>query len=248
MSKAARFRSISRLTSAGFLPIFVGILCTNLAGQISALAGDAALTPVASITKALTNQQITVQAVISSIRPPTSERAPYVVTLTQGDASTPLVFWSEMQTQLGSKITTGNVIRAKVKVSTYHDQIQLRIASADAIEVVSGVAASAAPTAPAASTPTAIVIGRIKVSHVDRLVVISGTISGSDKIDKGLRLRVQDATGEIPVVLGETALTGLVVAELQPGRAITVTGPVKMYEGKPAIIPAAPGAVSFAPR
>ena len=124
MPKPDCFRSMNRLTSEEnlirrwFLPIFVAVLCTNLAGQAPALASDATLTPIASITKSLTNQQITVQATISNIRPPTSERAPYVVTLTEGGASSPLVFWSDLQTQLGSKINTGNVIRAKVTVST----------------------------------------------------------------------------------------------------------------------------------
>ena len=264
MPKPDYFRSMSGLTSAEtparrwFLPIFVAIFCTNLAGPISALAADVTLTPVASITKSLTNQQITVQATISNIRQPTSDRAPYVVTLTQGEASTPLVFWSDMQKQLGSKITTGNVVRVRVKVSTYRDQIQLRIGNADALEVVSGtvaVATSATPqtggsstTSPTPSpTPMMTVIGKIKGDWADRVVVVSGTISASDKIDKGQRLSVQDATGEIQVVLGEKALTGLAVTELQPGRALTVTGPVKISEGNPVIIPEAPGAVKLAP-
>jgi exonuclease VII large subunit len=216
------------------------------------LAADVTLTPIAKITKALTNQQITVQAVISSIRPPTSDRAPYVVTLTEGGASTPLVFWSDMQAQLGSKINTGNVIRARVTVSTFRDQIQLRFRGADAIEVVSAVPAVPPATPPVAPPttppvpPTPTTIGKIKGDWADRVVIISGTISGSDKIDKGQRLSVQDATGEIQVVLGEKALTGLAVTELQPGRALTVTGPVKISEGKPAIIPEAPGAVKLA--
>ena len=268
MPKPDRFRSMGRLTSGEnpvrrwFLPIFVGILCTNLAVRIPALPNDAALTPVASITKSLTNRQITVQAVISKIRAPAGEHAPYLVTLTQGDASVPLVYWPDMQTQLGSKMTTGNVIRASVTVSTYRDQIQLRIRSADAVEVVSAGAplatspASPAPANPQAgtppTTPTAIpimtAIRKITEDWVDRVVVISGTISVSDNTDKGQRLRVLDATGEIQVVLGEKALTGLVVAELQPGRVLTVIGPVKAYEGKPAIVLEAPGAVALAPQ
>ena len=265
------FRSRSRLTSAEnpirrwFLPIFVGVLCTNLAGLAPALASDATLTPIANITKALTNQHITVQATISNIRLPTSERAPDIVTLSEGGASVSLVYWSNFQTQLASKVGTGNVIRANVTVTTYRDQLQLKIPNADAVQLVSGTATSPvpAPAAPAAPpvtppavappttpiappTPTATTIGKIKGDWADRVVVISGTISGSDKIDKGQRLSVQDATGEIQVVLGEKALTGLAVTELQPGRALTVTGPVKISEGKPVLIPEAPGAVKLA--
>jgi len=257
-------RLTSRLTSAEnlarrwFLPIFVGILCTNLAGLIPELAADDALTPVASITKSLVNQQITLQAVISSIRPPTSERGPFIATLTQGGASVPLVYWPEMQAQLGSKMTVGNVIHAKVKVTTYRDQIQLQIDSADAVEIANGTTTPTAPTAPTApanpqgatssgpATPALIV--RIKDDWVDRVVVISGTISGSEKIDQGQQLSVQDGTGEIQVVLGGKALTGLSVAELQPGRALKVTGPIKLYQGKTAIIPDAPGAIALSPQ
>ena len=254
------FRSRSRLTSAEnpirrwFLPIFVGVLCTNLAGRAPAAATDAPLTPVANITKSLTNQHVTVQATISNIRLPTSERAPYVATLTEGGASISLVYWSDLQTQLGSKMNTGNVIRAKVTVSTYRDQIQLRIRGADAIEVVSAAPVPATSTnsqagvslATTKAAPTATTIGKIKGTWADRVVIISGTISGSDKTDKSQRLIVQDATGEIPVVLGETALTGLAVTELRPGRALTVTGPVKISVGKPVIIPDAPGALKLA--
>jgi uncharacterized protein YdeI (BOF family) len=153
-------------------------------------------------------------------------------------------------------MNTGNVIRAKITVTTFRDQIQLRLRSADAIEVVSATPAPAAPANPqlgalptplkATPTPTATTIGKIKGDWVDRVVVISGTISGSEKIDQGQRLSVQDASGEIQVVLEEKALTGLAVTELQPGRALTVTGPVKISEGKPAIIPEAPGAVKLA--
>ncbi len=252
MPRPECFHSSSRLTSAEnlirrwFLPIFVGILCTNLAGQTPALASDDTLTPIAKITKALTNQHIMVQATISDVRIPTGERAPYVVTLSEGGASVSLVYWSNLQTQLASKVGTGNVIRANVTVSTYRDQLQLRIRTADAVQLVSGTATSPElPPVPAAP-PIATTIGKVKAAWADRVVIISGTISGSDKTDKGQRLTVQDATGEIPVVLGEKALTGLAVTDLQPGRALTVTGPVRISEGKPMIVPEAPGAVKLA--
>jgi uncharacterized protein YdeI (BOF family) len=254
------FRSTSRLSSAEnlarrwILPIFVGILCTNLVWQAPASASDAPLTPVTSITKALTNQHITVQATVSNIRLPTSERAPYIVTLSEGGASVSLVYWSNLQTQLASKVGTGNVIRANVTVTTYRDQLQLKIPNADAVQLVSGTATSPVPTPaapvtppPPPPTPTVTTIGKIKGTWADRLVVVSGTISSSDKTDKGQRLSVQDATGEIQVVLGEKALTGLVVTDLQPGRALTVTGPVKITEGKPVITPEAPGALKLSP-
>jgi hypothetical protein len=240
-----------------FLPIFVAIACTNLVSLPPVLAANGAksevkpklivvsqtpapsaegvLTPIADINKSLTNHEVTVQAAVSNIREPRSERAPYSVTLTEAGASIPLVYWSDMQAQLGSKVKTGNVVRAKVTVSVYRDNLQLRIYDANALEVV-GVAGP---------PPTATVIGKIKADWVDRAVIISGTISGSETTDKGRQLKVQDATGEIPVVLDEKVLSGLAAAELLPGRALTVTGPVKLYDGKPAVVPEAASAVKL---
>jgi DNA/RNA endonuclease YhcR with UshA esterase domain len=204
------------------------------ASPAPAAAAEGVLTSIASITKSLTNHEVTVQATVSAVREPRNERAPYTVTLTEGDASLPLVYWSDMQPQLGPKVNTGNVIRAKVTVSVYRDKLQLRIYDPNALNVV-GVA------------PTATVIGKINADSVDHAVIITGTISGSEATDKGRLVKVQDATGEIPVVLEGKVLSGLVVADLVPGRAVTVTGPVKLREGKPAVVPEAASAVKLKP-
>lgn len=268
MPKLDCFRPQTRLTSAEkpgfrwFLPIFVGILFTNLMAQAPVLAGDAPPTPIANISKALTNHQVTVQAVISNVSEPRNERAPYTVTLTESNAAIPLVYWSDLQPQLGPKVKVGNLIRANATVSVYRDNLQLRIRNADAVQVVSAASTTtnaapgnpqaaappaAVPTASPATPPTKAVIGKIKADWLDRVVIISGTISGSDSTDKGRRLKVQDATGEIVVVLEEKVLSGLAVADLQPGRALAVTGPVKLYEGNPAVVPEAANAVKLAP-
>ncbi len=250
------------------LPVFVAMLCTNLTGQAPALASDEQLTPIASISKLLLNREITVQAVVGSVSRP-RESGPYYVALTQGGATIPLIFWPSMQAQLGPKVTAGNVVRAKVTVSVYRDQLQLRIGDPDALEVVSSVAGGATPntapvataptatasavTAPAATTPpqpapTETAIGKIKTDWIDRAVIILGTVSDSKTTGTGWQLKVQDATGEIPVVLGEKTMAGLAVAAVQPGWVVTVTGPVKVYEGKPAVVPEVAGAVKIMPQ
>ena len=80
-----------------------------------------------------------------------------------------------------------------------------------------------------------------------RTVVFSGTISGTDNGDKSRRLSIQDATGEIQVVLAERELTGLHVDQLAPGRVVTITGPVKLLDGKLVVVPEAASAVMLAP-
>lgn len=260
------------------LPVFVAILCVNLTGQAPVLASDEHLTPIASISKSLVGQEMTVQAVVGGVSRP-REAGPYYVALTQGGATIPLIYWPSMQDQLGPKVKPGNLVRAKVKVGIYQNQLQLRIGDPDALAVVSSVAGGATPTAapaatapvataptrttpaatapmataPAATTPpqpapTETVIGRIKPDWADRAVIISGTVSDSKTTGTGWQLKVQDATGEIPVVLGEKTMAGLAVAEVQPGWVVTVTGPVKVYEGKPAVVPGMAGAVKITPQ
>jgi exonuclease VII large subunit len=240
----------------------------NMAKPAATLAADASLTPLGSITKALTNHQVTVQAVISNVREPSSERAPYTVSLTEGAATLPLVYWSDMQPQLASKVKSGNVIRVTAPVNVYHDTLQLRLRNVALLTVVSEATGSItsapaatgtttnalAPLPPTTSTasstapPVATVIGAVKADWVDRVVIISGTISASDRVDNAQRLSVQDATGEIQVVLGEKALSGLSPADFQPGRSITITGPVKLENGTRTIVPEAAGAVKLAPQ
>ncbi len=259
------------------LPVFVAILCMNLTGQAPALASDEQLTPIASISKSLLNREITVQAVVGGVSRP-HESGPYYVALTQGGATIPLIFWPSMQAQLSPKVKAGNIVRAKVTVSVYRDQLQLRIGDPDALEVVSSVAgattnaapaatapvatapttttpAATAPlaTAPAAtpppqSAPTETVIGKIKADWIDRAVTILGTVSDTETKGNSWQLKIQDATGEIPVVLGEKTMAGLAVAKVQPGWVVTVTGPVKVYEGKPAVVPEVAGAVKIMPQ
>jgi len=243
-----------------WLPIFVALLGTNLAGLSPATASDTTpLTPVAAITKSMTNHDVTVEAMIASIRAPRSERAPYIVTLTESNASVPLVYWSDMQPQLAPKMKKGNVIRADVTISTYRDNIQLRIKNPDAITLVSAAPeattnspapteATASPTPPAATAttpPTETVIGKIKDDWANRVVTISGTISGSEAVANGRRLNVQDATGEIAVLIDQKVLSALAVADLQPGRALSVTGPVQLADGKLAVVPETASAVKL---
>jgi len=252
------------------LPIVVAILCASTVGPTPAVASEEPLTPIAGINKSLQNQEVIVQAVISAVNEP-QNGAPYYVTLAQGGATVSLIYWPDMQAQLGSKVKVGNVVRVKATVGSYRDRLQLRIRDPNALEVVSGVAgattnitpvatatrgatvtpaATATPVAtPAPQVPsTETVIGKISADWVDRAVIISGTVSDFKTAGKSWRLKVQDWTGEIPVVLGEKALVGLAFTELRPGWVVAITGPVKVYEGKPAVVPEVAGAVRVTPQ
>ncbi len=89
-----------------------------------------ALTPVASITTALMNRDVTVQANITEIREPRSEKAPYTVTLVQDNARIPLVFWSAVQEPIKQQLNVGNVVRVKAQVTEYRGTLQIKLRNA----------------------------------------------------------------------------------------------------------------------
>jgi hypothetical protein len=241
------------------VPIFVVALCTNLVLLVPAHASDAVLTPITKISTSLTNQEITVRAAITGIREPSSGHAPYIVTLAEGGTTIPLVYWSDLQPGVASKVKNGNVIQAKVLVSVYRDHLELRLRSADALELVSATATttnvpvatttseaiSPPPTAGSPPPSTATVIGKIKADWVGRVVIISGTVSGFQDTPQGRQFAVDDATGEIPMLLGQKILDGLSASQLQQGRALTVTGPIALSDGKPIVVPESASAVKL---
>ena len=213
------------------------------------------LTPLANVTSSMTNREITVQATIANVRSPApgNKHAPYIATLTQEGATASLVFWEDIQPPL-TKLKEGNLIRANVKVGEYRGRLQLRLEKAANLEVVSTTGATSTEPGKVATEPSAIrpsttpsstitrartPIGAIKGDWTDRLVTISGTIAAADSIGTGQRIHIQDGTGEIQVVLWENVLGGLAATEFQPGRVITVTGPVCRYRGLIELVPEA---------
>lgn len=196
-------------------------------------------TPLAKINQSMTGQEAYVQAAISDIREPREgSRAPFIVTLSEGDSKVPMVFWSDLHKQIAQHIRVGNVIRASVAVSEYRGALQLKLRNAKDIESVAG--AAPAPAEQAASPEPAdskANIGSITEGWANRTITISGNIASSDSIGKGQRLRLHDDTGEIQVVLWDNVLARIPATEFQSGRSISVTGRVKVYRGQLEVVP-----------
>lgn len=216
-------------------------------------AAPKALTAISSINESLMGQEIYIQATINNVREPRSERAPFIVTLTEGDAAIPMVFWSDLHARIAQHIRVGNVIRAKVTVGQHRGTLQVRLRDSRDLEVVSAGARpdSKAPSpeaaAPSAAAGEVVEIGRLTEEWVNQTVTISGKIASVEALGKGKRLRVEDSTGDVHVVLWENIVSGLAADGLQPGRSITLTGLVKVYRGQIEVLPSASDAVKLQP-
>ena len=245
-----------RLSASG-----TGAITTDSAGS----ATRSAVIPIASIDRSMTNREVIVEAMVTSVRTPSSGHAPYMASLSQDDATIPLVFWSDILPpdilpQLISKVKTGNLVRAKVAVGEYRNHLQVRLLSAANLEVISPAAVaarqsprtSAEPIAEspvtdskAISTNARTAIGKVKSDWVDRVVTISGTIASIDSIGGGLRLDVQDGTGGIQVIVWDYMLSGISETEFRRGRVITVTGPIRLYRDRIEVAPEKAGDVKL---
>lgn len=210
-----------------------------------------ATTPLESINNSMMGQEVTVQASITDIREPRSEKAPFVVTLSEGGSKLPMVFWSDIQTQIAQHLKVGNVVRVKAIVNEHRGTLQLKLRAAKDIEVVgsgggdqsdAGQGEQSAGARPADGRAE---IGDITEEWANRTVTVAGDIAASESIGKGQRVRLRDASGEIQVILWDSVLSRIPADELREGRAVSVTGQVKLYRGRVEVVPDSADAVKL---
>jgi DNA/RNA endonuclease YhcR with UshA esterase domain len=249
-ARVTEFRGEVQLTlrGAGDLKLLskAGAKSTSDAGGAAAKSKDQAATALSKIDESMMGQEVSVQANITDVREPRSERAPYIVTLSQDGSQLPLVYWSDIHETIGSQVRVGNVIRAKVQITEHRGNLQLKLRNARDFSVVAGGAAAdsgeaeANETAGGSETKSSggmVKISNIKEDWVNRNVAVSGKIVSSDAIGQGQRLLLRDDTGEIRVILWDNVLSRIPAAEFKSGRTVSVSGRVKVYRGQPEIVP-----------
>ncbi len=98
-------------------------------------------TPLSAVNLAMKGQKILIQALVTEVHEPTSERAPYKVTLSDGTKSVTLVYWKDLQAAVSDRFRAGNTIRATVTVSEYRNNLQLLLGDGKSVEIAGAPAA-----------------------------------------------------------------------------------------------------------
>jgi DNA/RNA endonuclease YhcR with UshA esterase domain len=224
-------------------------------------------TPLAQINTSMMGQEVVVQGKISEVREPQTERAPFIVTLAEGDAQLPLVYWKDLQEQVGTKMRVGNLIRVKATVGEHRGTLQIRLQNPANVEVVTSApeeskkpeppAAAAtskapavvsappvaAPAAPAAapSAPSAPSSGKASASQINESWV-NRTVTISGQIVKSDNI----GKGQRLTVRDQSGEIVVILwdsvfkgtsSQFTVGHSVTVTGPVKLYRGRVEIVP-----------
>jgi DNA/RNA endonuclease YhcR with UshA esterase domain len=129
---------------------------------------------------------------------------------------------------LASVITEGHPVEVVAAVSLYEGTPQLVPASVDDI----------VPLAEPAPVPVVSRIGELSAGEQGRWPVVRGTITGRDPFSDGLKLRLDDGSGEIIVLLWQSVVETLPdLAAFEVGAQIQAQGKLSEYRGELEVIP-----------
>jgi DNA/RNA endonuclease YhcR with UshA esterase domain len=94
-------------------------------------AGAPTQIAVSDIDASTVGRDVILEGTVAQVRQPTSERAPYVITLSDGTSTIPVVLWSDKWTTLSRPPAQGDHVRVTGQVSLYEqrNEIQVRLES-----------------------------------------------------------------------------------------------------------------------
>ncbi|GAB4312241.1 MAG: hypothetical protein Kow0059_02630 [Candidatus Sumerlaeia bacterium] len=225
---------------------------------VPASAAEPALIPNSAVTSSLIGQTVAVQGRITNIIPPSSERAPYSLYITDDTRALRIVIFRDVYAQIKNpeKLAVGARVKVIGTVKEYRNNLEIQLNSGDQISLYDGPAAPAVqaaserdqslapstgaseavlPAGPVTLTP----IKSITVEMERSPVVIRGRVTNvrpSTRPNVPTIVTVQDDTGSISVVYWDDVGSLIPAAHKPaPGVTVQVSGKVNPYQGKPQV-------------
>jgi len=129
---------------------------------------------------------------------------------------------------LASVAAEGQAVEVVAAVSLYEGTPQLVPATVDDI----------VPLAEAAPVVAVRRIGELSTGEQGRWTVVRGTVTGRDPFSDGVKLRLDDGSGEIVVLLWQSVVAGLSdAAAFEVGAQVEAQGKLSEYRGELEVIP-----------
>jgi exonuclease VII large subunit len=182
--------------------------------------------PLKDIGTARLGLNVIVEGTIESISYSTSSRRPYIISITDGTTSVPVVLWEETWTSLTELPVTGGTFRIRGAVSEYQGARQIRVSSGTASAPSSGATrqrsqASILPLRAVETTePGTRITVRAEVSDVES--------SSNDRVP--YRVTLKDGNDTVILVLWQDTWEALPAhARPQKGATLIVSGTVSEY-------------------
>jgi DNA/RNA endonuclease YhcR with UshA esterase domain len=224
MRKAALIMALTLMVGRG-----LGI------GEGPARALDDGVTPIGKITTEYLGKFATVQGTIAGERAFKSGTR-FTVRDESGEITLVLFDRALKQVPKRDQLGEGATVKASGKVDFFNEQAQIvPIRGADVVLI-----------APAPAI-TATAIGALSAADAGRRVQVSGAVTEAGNFSAGFKLKLNDGSGQVAVVLFENVFDGLARGiDVNVGATLTVTGRLEEFAGGLEVIPSSAAGVRVA--
>lgn len=190
---------------------------------------------VKTIDRSKLGQVVRTRGKVVNFRASWTERAPNIVTISDGTATLPIVYWQDIAEKLKpeQQPKIGQFVDVKATVNEYRDQLQLRLYDSKNLRIVPAEELEQPSSVPTpAPTPQQITpIGQITRENIGKRIIIQGKISAARSVRGGTLLTISDPSGSIVVPLWDSIATGVKNRDrITKGANITLRGSVFLYQ------------------
>lgn len=199
-------------------------------------SGETPLTPVGDVTAAMAGKMVKVSGRVTQVKAPEEgSKAPYEVTLQEGDKQVAVVYWDTVARHLddSSKPVVGALMTAKGQVNEYKGRLQIKIGNSADLTLVDVTPASQPQVEPAREVG----IGTITTAMVGRRCTVRGALGEPRSIKGGVVYPMTDGSGSIKLVLWDKSVSGPGRDALAVGCQVVVAGEIVEYKGDLELVP-----------
>jgi RecJ-like exonuclease len=188
-----------------------------------------------AVDRSKLGQIVRVRGKVANFRASWNERAPNIMTISEGTSSLPIVYWQDIAEQLKpeQQPKIGEFVEVKGTVNEYRNQLQLRLFDPKNLRVVPPEELAQIASVPTpAPTPRQITpISQITKSSIGKKVSIQGNITATRAVSGGTLLTITDSSGNIVVPFWNSIATGVKDRDqITKGAHIVLQGTVALYE------------------
>jgi DNA/RNA endonuclease YhcR with UshA esterase domain len=199
-------------------------------------SGETPLTPVGSVTAAMVGTTVKVSGRVTQVKEPAAgSKAPYEVTLQEGDKQVAVVYWDTVARHLddSSKPVVGALMTAKGQVNEYKGRLQIKIGNSSDLTLVDVTPASKPQVEPAREVD----IRTITTAMVGKKCTVKGTLGEARSIKGGVIYPMTDGSGTIKLLLWDKSVSGPGRDALAAGCQVVVNGEIVEYKGDLELVP-----------
>ena len=188
-----------------------------------------------AIDRSKLGQVVRVRGRVANFRASWNERAPNILTISDGTSSLLVVYWQDIAEQLKpeQQPKIGESVDVKGTVNEHRNQLQLRLFDPKNIRIVSPEELAQIASGPTpVPTPRQITpISQITKATIGKKVSIQGKITATRAVSGGTLLTITDSSGNIVVPFWNSIATGVKERDqITEGAQIVLQGTVALYE------------------